>query len=226
MSRKITLLYAEDEVATRLSHVEYLKDRYDFEYLEASDGEEAFELFKKHQPEIILTDINMPKMDGLTFVKKVRTLSPYTKVVMLTAYEEQEMLMTALGLDVVNYLLKPINRRKLSTVIDLILETLPNTSESKNIYRLDENTRWDDGRMTLYRFGDEVSLTQSEKRLLSLLCAYRDTDVSSEDIFIHVWQDFDTEFNTDSVRTLVKKLRKQLPEGIITNTYGGLYRLQ
>jgi len=226
MGRKITLLYAEDEVVTRLSHIEYLKDRYDFEYLEASDGEEAFELFKKHQPEIILTDINMPKMDGLSFVTKVRTLSPHTKIVMLTAYDEQEMLMTALGLDVVNYLLKPINRRKLSVAIDLILETLPNTAESKNIYRIDEDTRWDDGKMTLYRYGDEVSLTQSEKRLFSLLCAYRDCDVSSEDIFIHVWQDFDTEFNTNSVRTLVKRLRKQLPEGIITNTYGGFYKLQ
>ena len=226
MTRQITLLYAEDEVTTRQNHIEYLKDRYDFNYIEAKDGEEALQLFKKHHPDIVLTDIAMPKMDGLTFVQRLRELSPHTKVVMLTAYDEREMLMTALGLDVVNYLLKPINRKKLSSVIDLILETLPNTKEERYICRIDEDTRWDELTMTLYRYGEEVVLSQSEKRLLSLLCAYRDRDVSSEDIFIHVWQDFDTEFNADSIRTLVKRLRKNLPEGILTNTYGGYYKLQ
>lgn len=226
MHQKITLLYAEDEVVTRQNHLEYLKARYDFNFLEASDGEEALALFKLHEPEIVLSDITMPKMDGLTLVQHIRELSPHTKVVMLTAYDEREMLMTALGLDVVNYLIKPINRKKLCSVIDHILETLPCRNDDRLICRINDDTRWDEVSMILYRFGDEVMLSQSEKRLLSLLCAYRDHDVSSEDIFLHVWQDFDTEFNSDSVRTLVKKLRKHLPDGSIINTYGGYYKLQ
>lgn len=226
MGKKLTLLYAEDEVAVRQQHIEYLKDRYDFEYLEASDGEEALVLFKKYHPEIVISDISMPKMDGLTFIEHLRGLSPHTKVVMLTAYEEREMLMKALGLDVVNYLLKPVNRKKLSGVIDLILETLPDANGARHICRIDEETRWDEIKMILYRYGDVVTLSQSEKRLLSILSAYRGSDVSSEDISIHVWQEFTAEFNADSVRTLVKKLRKKLPEGCITNTYGGFYKLQ
>jgi len=140
---KITLLYAEDEVETRRNHLEYLKDRYDFNYLEADDGVEALELFKKYKPEIILTDITMPHMDGLTFIEHVRENSPHTKIVVLTAYDEHEKLIKALGLDVVNYLLKPINRRSLSSAIDVALETLPQ-SNVEYICRIDQDTRWDE----------------------------------------------------------------------------------
>jgi len=225
MRHKITLLYAEDEVETRQNHIEYLKDRYDFNFLEASDGVEALALFHEHHPEIVLTDINMPKMDGLSFIEKVRLYSPHTKVVLLTAYDENEMLKKALGLDVVNYLLKPINRRKLSASIDLALETLPNCENLQYICRIDTNTRWDERNKELYHFGELVDMSQFEKRLLSLLCGYKGCDVSSQDIYYHVWQEFENEFSMDSVRTLVKKLRQKLPNDVIENSYGGYYKL-
>jgi len=225
MRHRVTLLYAEDEVETRQNHIEYLKDRYDFDYIEASDGVEALALFHEHKPEIVLTDINMPKMDGLSFVEKIRTFSPHTKVVVLTAYEESELLKKALGLDVVNYLLKPINRRKLSASVDLALETLPNCENEQYICRIDINTRWDERKKDLYSFGELIVLSQFEKRLLSLLCGYKGSTVSSQDIYYHVWQEFENEFSMDSVRTLVKKLRKRLPEGVIENSYGGFYKL-
>ena len=225
MNNKITLLYAEDELEIRQNHIDYLKDRYDFNYLEANDGVEALALFKEHRPEIILTDITMPNMDGLTFVQHVRETSPHTKIVVLTAYDEQEKLMKALDLDVINYLLKPINRKKLSSAVDLALETLPNCEDSSYICRIDNDTRWDEKRRELYRFGEAVGLSQLEKRLLSLLCGYKNSEVSSKDIYYHVWQDLDSEFSVDSVRTLVKKLRKKLPDGALANSYGGLYKL-
>lgn len=225
MNDKITLLYAEDEVETRRNHIEYLRERYDFNYLEASDGEEALALFNRYRPEIILTDIMMPQMDGLTFVQHVRESSPHTKIVVLTAYDERENLIKALGLNVVNYLMKPINRRKLSSAVDLALETLPNCEDEKYICRIDNDTRWDEKSKELYRYGEVVTLSQLEKRLLTLLCGYRNREVSSKDIYFHVWQDFDSEVSMDSVRTLVKKLRKKLPAGILINSYGGFYKL-
>ena len=225
MGHKITLLYAEDEVETRKNHIEYLKSRYDFNYFEAGDGVEALALFHEHKPEIILTDITMPKMDGLSFIQKVREFSPHTKVVVITAYDENEMLIKALGLDVVNYLLKPVNRRKLSAAVDLALETVPNCKNMQYICRIDNDTRWDERNKELYHYGELVSLSQFEKRLLSILCGYKGSAVSSQDIYYHVWQEFENEFSMDSVRTLVKKLRQKLPEGVIDNSYGGYYKL-
>ena len=225
MNNKVTLLYAEDEVETRQNHIAYLQERYDFNYLEAGDGEEALALFKQYRPDIILTDITMPNMDGLTFVQHVREHSPHTKIIVLTAYDDHDKLIKALEMDVVNYLLKPINRKKLSSAVDLALEILPSCENEKHIYRIDADTRWDEHKKDLYRYGDVVSLSQLEKRLLSLLCGYRNRELSAQDIFIHVWQDFDSEFSIDSVRTLVKKLRKKLPDGVLSNSYGGYYKL-
>jgi len=222
---KITLLYAEDEIETRQNHLEYLKDRYDFNYLEASDGVEALALFRHHRPEIILTDITMPQMDGLAFIEEVRKSSPHAKVIVLSAYDEREKLMKAFNLDVVNYLLKPINRKKLSSAVDLALETLPNHDNERYICRIDIDTRWDNQKNELYRYGEVVSLSQFEKRLMSLLCGYKNREVSSNDIYYHVWQEFSNEFSADSVRTLVKNLRKKLPEDVLENSYGGFYKL-
>ena len=222
---KISLLYAEDEVETRQNHLEYLKDRYDFNYLEANDGEEALKLFRQHKPEIILTDITMPQMDGLAFVEEVRKTCPHTKVIVLSAYDEREKLMKAFNLDVVNYLVKPINRKKLSAAVDLALETLPNYENERYICRVDGDTRWDNQKSALYRYGEAVSLSQLEKRLMSLLCGYKSREISSNDIYYHVWQEFSNEFSGDSVRTLVKNLRKKLPDGVLLNSYGGYYKL-
>jgi len=225
MNRKITLLYAEDEIETRENHIDYLKGRYDFNFLEAGDGQEALELFKQHQPHIILTDITMPRMNGLNFVSKVRENSPHTKVIILTAYNEQEKLMKAFDLDVVNYLIKPINRKKLSSAIDLALTTLPSLDEKSSFCRINAQTRWDENKQELYSCGELVSLSVYEKKLLLLLSESRGIEISSYDIFNEIWRDEEKIFSEASVRTLMKKLRKKLPENSIKNSYGGFYKL-
>lgn len=226
MNNKVTLLYAEDEVETRQNHIEYLQVRYDFNYLEAANGEEALALFEVHRPEILLTDIEMPHMDGLTFIQHVRKHSPHTKIIVLTAYDDYDKLMRSLEMNVVNYLLKPINRKRLSSAVDLALETLPNGEDKNYICRIDADTIWNVRTHELYRCGDVVILTQREKRLLALLIEYKSIEVSSYDIYAYVWDDPDIEFNMDSVRTLIKNLRKKLPGEVLSNSYGGFYKLE
>ena len=85
MQKKLTLLYAEDEIQIRKNHIFYLQDRYDFNFLEADDGEEALALYKEYQPEIVLTDITMPKMNGLDLVSEIRKLSPHKVQTLLIA---------------------------------------------------------------------------------------------------------------------------------------------
>ena len=170
MRQKLTLLYAEDEIQTRKNHIFYLQDRYDFTFLEAGDGEEALTLYKQHQPEIVLTDISMPKMNGLDLVAEIRKLSPHTKVIVLTAHEEQEKLLKAFELYVVNYLIKPVDRRKLSAAIDLAVETLPKKGDIKeNLVHFDTKTTYDLERSLLLHEGVPIKLTISEEKLLLLL---------------------------------------------------------
>jgi len=226
MRKKLTLLYAEDEVQTRKNHIFYLQDRYDFIFLEASDGEEALSLYKEHQPEIVLTDITMPKMNGLDLVAEIRKLSPHTKVIVLTAHEEQEKLLKAFELYVVNYLIKPVDRRKLSAAIDLAVETLPEMEAlDESLVIFDSKTTYDMERSLLLQDGVPVKLTISEERLLELLLQNSYNNLSSESIYVHVWEDKDELYSAASVRTLVKNLRKKITVESIVNSYGGYYRI-
>jgi len=226
MQKKLTLLYAEDEIQIRKNHIFYLQDRYDFNFLEADDGEEALALYKEYQPEIVLTDITMPKMNGLDLVSEIRKLSPHTKVIVLTAHAEQEKLLKAFELYVVNYLIKPVDRRKLSAAIDLAIETLPDVEEADNkIVHFNTQMTYDLERSLLLDDGIPIKLTMAEEKLLELLLNNSHSNLSSETIFTHVWEGKDESFSTSSVRTLVKNLRKKIAVESIENSYGGYYRV-
>jgi DNA-binding response OmpR family regulator len=135
--------------------------------------------------------------------------------------------MQALDLHVVNYLLKPINRKKLTHAIEVAVSTISKKERVDDpcIY-FNENTKFN---MTTneYIFNNKViKLSKSEKTLLLLLYKHKNQEIDSFDIFTSVWNDFDKEYSAYSVRTLVKKLRKKLPDGILENIYGGFYRLR
>jgi DNA-binding response OmpR family regulator len=227
MNKKLKLLYAEDEQQTRKDHITYLNSKYDFTIYEANDGIEALSIYKNNMPDIVLTDITMPNMGGLELVKEIRKISHHTKIVILTAHSEHDKLMQALDLHVVNYLLKPINRKKLTHAIEVAVSTISKKERVDDtcIY-FNENTKFN---MTTneYIFNNKViKLSKSENTLLLLLCKHKNQEIDSFDIFTSVWNDFDKEYSAYSVRTLVKKLRKKLPDGILENIYGGFYRLR
>ena len=93
---------------------------------EASDGELAFPLIKKRKPDIVITDIRMPFMDGLELSRLIKKELPQTKILILSGHEEFEYAKEAIQIGVEEYLLKPINREELLQVVkrtaDKILE--------------------------------------------------------------------------------------------------------
>ncbi|QSZ42012.1 response regulator [Sulfurimonas aquatica] len=224
--KRLKLLYAEDEKKTRRDQVIYIESRYDFDIYEADDGVQALALYKKYKPDIVLTDITMPNMSGLELAKEIRKISQQTKIIIATAHSEQKKLLEAFSSDVINYLLKPINREKLRSSIDTAIETLPkNPNLNTNEIVLNESSKFNLISHEYFIDSEIIKLSKSESKLLQLLCEYKNQDITAYDIFVHVWDDLDKEFSTDSVRTLVKKLRKKLPEGILKNIYGGFYKL-
>ncbi|MDW2878092.1 MULTISPECIES: response regulator [Bacillaceae] len=80
---------------------------------EAGDGETALGLIEKEQPQVVISDINMPFMDGLEMGKKVREISPETRIIFLTGYEEFKYAQQALKMKAFDYLLKPVDSEHL-----------------------------------------------------------------------------------------------------------------
>ncbi|WP_138755108.1 response regulator transcription factor [Paenibacillus sinopodophylli] len=96
----------------------------------AENGQDALEALKESAPDILLTDISMPVMDGLTLIREARQFRPDLKVIILSGFNDFDYIKSGLKLGVENYLLKPIN-------IDELQETLANTIDKLNTTRPD-----------------------------------------------------------------------------------------
>ncbi|MCK4441206.1 MAG: response regulator, partial [Sulfurovaceae bacterium] len=103
---RIKLLYIEDDKDIQSIYLDILQEYVGKVYC-ANDGKEGYELYLSCQPDIILLDINMPKIDGLTLAKKIRDIDKDVKIIITTAHGEQDKLLKAIELYLIKYILKP-----------------------------------------------------------------------------------------------------------------------
>jgi two-component system response regulator YesN len=144
------VFFVEDEVVTR----EGIRDNVDwrangFELCgEASDGEMALPLLRTAQPDVLITDIKMPFMDGLQLSKIIRERMPWVKIIILSGHDEFEYAQQAIKLGVTDYLLKPITVQNLQTALQkLTVQLNRERDEHANLKKLQEQV--DENRITL-----------------------------------------------------------------------------
>ena len=107
---------------------------------DAENGEEALEKIEALEPDVVLTDIRMPYMDGLTLAEKVRQRYPSTKIVIFSGYDDFEYAKQAIKLNVTEYILKPVNVEELTAILKRIKANLDEEIEQKrNVSLLREN---------------------------------------------------------------------------------------
>ena len=148
MSYKV--FFVEDEVITR----EGIRENVDwqgngFEFCgEAADGEMALPLLRTAQPDVLITDIKMPFMDGLQLSKIMRQRMPWVKIIILSGHDEFEYAQQALKLGVTDYLLKPITVQTLQAALQKLTVQLDQEKEEHdNLKRLKEQV--EENRTTL-----------------------------------------------------------------------------
>lgn len=217
--KTLTLLYVEDEEGIRKNIADslryYLKDVY-----EASNGEEGYLLYKAKSPSIILSDIHMPILNGIEFIKKVRQKDRSTPVVMITAHTDKEYLLEAVELHMEKYLVKPIE-------LDLLFEVLAQCVKMLEINKIiklniDDNYSYDFDKKELYYKNENVILNKKEMLFFEVLIKNQNRVTTYEELQNEVWGD---DIMTDSaLRSLVRNLRKKLPTDIIMNLSGLGYR--
>lgn len=107
----------------------------------AHNGREALELWQQDPVDIIITDINMPVMDGLEFLKELRKTQSRVRCIILTGYDEFEYARKAISLDVEDYILKPINEEELQSVVELCDERLTEL-DREQASNMDDKAGW------------------------------------------------------------------------------------
>lgn len=154
MIREIKVFLVEDEVIIRSGvkkSINWEQEGYEF-VGEASDGELAYPMILKEKPDILITDIRMPFMDGLELSRLVKKELPDIKILILSGYDEFEYAKKAIKIGVTEYLLKPISAAKLTEVLNAVAETIRQENEEKNLLEtyfaeMRENTERDKMRL-------------------------------------------------------------------------------
>ena len=114
-----TILYVEDDDTTRNTAVMLLKKKYpNLIFLTAVNGKEGLEKFRENRPDIVITDILMPVMDGIQMAREIKAEDPDIRIIVTSAGNDAENVVEAIEIDRSDYLCKPIEVRKLFEVID------------------------------------------------------------------------------------------------------------
>lgn len=122
MAEKITILVVDDHPVVRAGIRSMLVNQPDFDVIgEASNGMEALELVNLYRPDVVLMDLRLPVMDGITATQRIKARYPKTVVLMLTTYDSDRDLVTAAQMGAAGYLLKDIPREELHDVIRRVM---------------------------------------------------------------------------------------------------------
>ena len=115
-SQNLKLLYVEDDKTTQLTTILILEEFFDV-IITANDGYDGFEKFKANSVDLILTDINMPRLNGIEMIQKIKEIDNDIPIIVLSAHSEADFILDAIKLGVDRYLMKPIEFSQLMNTL-------------------------------------------------------------------------------------------------------------
>ena len=222
MKKNITILYVEDDVLVRTQAVEYLSLIYT-NVLEAQNGQEALMVYKKHKPQIIISDIQMPKMNGLEMVKEIRKLDNKIPIIITTAHTQSEYLLEALELQLIKYIVKPATTDKLKSALTIAHEYIEE-EKTESMIKFSKSKFYDTLNKTLIIDDSIVKLSYNSLLLIDLLIQNHQRVVTYQEIESVIWNY--EGMSKDALRTLVRTLRTKLQGDFIENISGYGYRIK
>ncbi|EIO2472155.1 response regulator transcription factor [Campylobacter jejuni] len=209
--KELIILVVEDEVKTRESMINILSERFS-KVIGAQNGDEGLKKFKKFKPDLVITDIAMPIMDGLDMAREIKEISDDVPIVVLSAYSEKERLLRSIDIGIDKYLIKPVDIEELFKVLDyLIGEKI----EANMLVKISEEYQFNKTKRTLIYNGEEIVLTKKELAFISLLLKQPGALVLHEDIKKNVW--IGEHVSDTAVRTFIKRVRDKVGEDFIKN---------
>lgn len=218
--KNIKILYVEDDEIARENGVEYLENYFEHIY-EASDAISALKLYEKYHPHIIITDIQMPKLNGLEFIKRIRQEDKKVQVIVMSAFCDKDYLFKAIELQLVKYLVKPVKENEFDEALRTCVQSIKD--DSSNIVKFQSNMYYDCFNSTLVKDDELIKLRTKEIDFLDLLIKNKTRYVSYVEIENYVWKD--SSMSKDALKTLVKNLKTKIPKELILNLSGTGYKI-
>ena len=221
--KNISILYVEDDKNTSQLMYSTLALLSNNVHL-ASNGVEALVLYHTVNPQLIISDIEMPEMSGIEFLQEIRKLDSQIPFILLTAYTDTDYLLPAANLNIQSYLVKPIQSLQLKESLYDILKVLNNNNSL--FIKLSETLRYNKINLELISVDNTIiKLNIKEKKLIDLLISNQNKIVTYNEIEMFVWDEYDEVMTSMALRTIIKNLRKKISSDFIENISGQGYRV-
>lgn len=208
--RDKSVLYVEDELDV-LENISALLGNFFQHFYAASDGLSALALFDQKHIDLLLVDIELPKMNGIELIKQVRAVDQEVMIIVVSAYTKTDYLLESVELGLSKYIVKPLTSKKIHTLLDTV-----NAHYARNdIIKLSDRIEIDQI-SSLIKYDDQTH--PLSKRELDFLMMMAHKKMISYDEIATLWEDaIPTE---NAIRSYIKHLRKKLPVGILKNRNG------
>ncbi|QKJ23479.1 response regulator [Poseidonibacter lekithochrous] len=157
IAQNYTILFVEDSQALQKQVVKFLSKLFK-EVIVASDGQEGLELYKKNRPDLVLTDLTMPKMTGHEMIREIKKINPDVEIVILSAHSDTETLMKSFHIGVSDFIAKPVNAVKMITVFLKVLSNIKRKEFELEEFKKNEITSPDLGDNDILTFLFENSM--------------------------------------------------------------------
>lgn len=225
MHHSLSLLLVEDDSSLLEELNIFLSDFFDTIDV-ASSAEDAYEKYLSSTYDLVITDIKLPRQNGLLLVEKIKKHSPTQMVIVISAYKEVDYFLKSIELGIYSFLTKPFDSQQLiNTMIKATLQINHLYAQQNNtMVILHHDTTYFPSTKTLHVKGIAQELTVKEELFLALLVKNLNHFVRIEQISQEVWQSDDV--NNSTLRALVKRLRDKLCyENSIVNLKNRGYKL-
>lgn len=217
--KNLTILFVEDEKSTADALEKAISDEFK-NFIMAKNGSEGLKKFQKYKPDIVITDIMMPIVDGLEMSKDIKKISRDTPIVVLSAFSEKERLLKAINIGIDKYLMKPID---IDELIDTLKDILRNILSVSDHVNLGEEYIFDKTARVLIKNGNEIPLTKKELLFISILVKNLGTYVLHEELKKYVWTNKNV--SDAAIRTFIKRVREKTDKNFIKNIPGLGYKI-
>jgi len=210
-----SVLFVEDEAEVLENITQVLSNFFDRFYT-ARDGVEAWDVFRTNTVDIALVDIELPRLNGLELIRRIRAVDKDIPIVVISAYTKTDYLLESVELRLDKYIIKPLTSKKIHEMLTRLNEDFSN----ENILELAPDVLLNNAHLTIIFDGIHHNLSVREISFLKMLAR---KGVVTYDEIVTLWGENPPTEN--AIRSFVRHLRKKLPKGLLENRSGIGYAL-
>lgn len=235
-AKEISILFVEDDKGIS-KKMEILLYEIFSKIEVAFDGNEALEKYhnfyktNNEYPDLIITDIRMPNMDGIEFIKHVYKENTNQKIIVLSAHNESDYLIELVNLGIYRFILKPMDYNNFFEIIykvskEIYMEKYNSFNKKEIFIKLNYDLIWNKELKQLYLNDKLLKLTKKEFLLVELLIRIPEKIFVNEEIISYIWkEEFNKNPDISNLKNLISRLRNKIPALNIDNIYGFGYKI-